>query len=424
MSCHNESDVSVKIQSQNYISHIIKLLTLTNRNNSKILPVEAVFCDLEDKLNKCDAAFTDGDECSTVALSSNPSSFSSIESFGEEDDGVYYPNNFKMLSVLGSGSFGTVYLAEYENQKKEKQVYAVKRLMKIKIHESQMAQIMSEKQILMSISDPFILRLHGTCQTNDELYFVTEALEHGDLYSAIYCGDKLIHEETVFYAACIILGLEFIHSKKVVYRDLKPENIMIGSNGYLKIIDFGLAKQLPYMKLSEDKTLRKYTKCNTLCGTPEYVAPEIIMGNSYDGAVDIWALGVIVYEMITRRTPFMVKQKDADYITQMFTNIVLACKHGIEVDVKLDRKTDRTPNARNLITQLLNGKPDRRVGRNKTPKSLLQHPYFTSLSMNPDDLYSQTYPAPILQPPFIGTDIETAKDVEKYEGDQDIFKEF
>lgn len=424
MSCHNESDVSVKIQSQNYISHIIKLLTLTNRNNSKILPVEADFCDLEKKINDCDTAFTDVDECSTVALSSNPSSFSSIESFGEEDDSLYCPNNFKMVSVLGSGSFGTVYLAEYENQKKEKHVYAVKRLMKTKIHESQMAQIMLEKQILMSISDPFILRLHGTCQTNDELYFVTEALEHGDLYSAIYCGDKLTHEETVFYAACIILGLDFIHSKKVVYRDLKPENIMIGPNGYLKIIDFGLAKQLPYMKLSEDKTLRKYTKCNTLCGTPEYVAPEIIMGNSYDGAVDIWALGVIVYEMITRRTPFMVKQKDADYITQMFTNIVLACKHGIDIDVKLDRKTDGTPNARNLITQLFNGKPERRVGRNKLPVSLLQHPYFTSLSMNPNDLYSQTYPAPILQPPFIGADIETAKAVEKYEGDQDIFKEF
>jgi len=416
----------------------MKLLTLTNRNNGKVLPIESDFCDLEDKLNKCETAFTDSEDCSTVALSSNPSSFSSIESFEEPcllDDRTFYPENFTMLSVLGSGSFGTVFLADYvkerekerekERQKeREKHTYAIKRLAKSKIHESQIAQIMLEKQILMSINDPFVLRLHGTCQTKNELYFVTEALENGDLYNAIYGGDRLTHEETVFYSACIILGLEFIHSKKIVYRDLKPENIMIGSNGYPKIIDFGLAKQLPYMKLSEDNTLRKYTKCHTLCGTPEYVAPETIMGSPYDSAVDIWALGVMLYEMICRRTPFMVDTRDPDYITKMFTNIVMACKQGIDISYKIDRKTDGTPNARNIITQLLSGKSYDRLGRNKTPKSLLKHPYFTSLSVNADDLYNQTRPAPILQPPYIGNDIETAKVVEEYEGDQGIFIEF
>ena len=302
----------------------------------------------------------------------------------------------------------------------------------------------------MQINDPFLLHLYGTCQTKNELYFVMEVLDRGDLYNVIYNGDRLSHEMCVFYGACIIHGLNFIHNKNIVYRDLKPENIMIGSNGYPRIVDFGLAKQLPYMKMSENNIMRKYTKCYTLCGTPEYVAPEIIMGKGYDTLVDIWAFGVLLYEMIFKITPFIHVSDDnndindvndvndvnnindeindeVNYnndITKIFTNIIISCKNGIILSKKIDKKTDVTKNARNLITQLLNGDKNKRIGYKNIPLNLLNHPYFLSTSINFDDLYNQKVLPLLLQPEFIGRDISTAKNIEEYNGNQDIFKNF
>jgi len=415
----SEETVVSKFNNKNYISNFLKLLTLTSPN--RVLPVKEELYEMECKLNKNQTEFTDNEDCSTVALSSNPSSFSSNESAEEYYSNKEYsfePNKFKYISVLGSGSFGTVLLAQYESRE-----YAIKKLPKNRITTEEFEQIMVEKKILMEMDNPFVLGLCGTFQTNNELCFVTEALEHGELWHAIHDGNKLTHEECVFYGACIVLGLDFIHSKNIVYRDLKPENIMIASNGCPKIIDFGLAKQLPYLKRGDDGFIRSYTKCYTLCGTPEYVAPEIILRNGYDGAIDVWALGVMLYEMIFRRTPFVDGKNEKD-ITVILTNIVLCGKNGIAISKKIDQRTDGTPNARNLITQLLNGDKIERLGKNNTINSLLNHPYFLSTNINFDDLYNQTIPAPIIQPLLIGRDIETLKDVEEYTGDQDIFKDF
>jgi serine/threonine protein kinase len=420
MDCHNSDNIIVKFAKSNYISNIIKLLNLTTPN--KVLPTDNDFYDIEKKINDCKTEFTDNDDCSTVALSSNPSSFSSDESAEEYFSNKTYsftPNKFIMLSVLGNGSFGTVVFAKYENR-----LYAVKKLPKHRISKEEIEQIMLEKKILMQLDTPFALQFYGTCQTKNELYFVTEALEHGDLFQAIYDGERLSHEECVFYGSCIIMGLDFMHKKNIVYRDLKPENIMLCENGYPKIIDFGLAKQLPYMKLLEDGSLRQYRKCHTLCGTPEYVAPEIILNKAYDTAADIWAFGVFLYEMICRRTPFLDDKKNGDYITNMFTNIVLCAKNGIEISKKIDNKTNGTPNARNLITQLLSGDETNRIGPNNTTVDLLNHPYFLSTGLNTDDLNNQTMEAPSIPSPYIGRDIDTLKDVEEYTGEQDMFKLF
>jgi serine/threonine protein kinase len=420
-----DSNIVVKHEKQTYISHIIKLLSLTQLN--KVLPLEKELYEIEDKINNSKLAFTD-DDASTVALSSNPTSFSSEESAEEyfsHNNYSFVPNKFKMLSVLGSGSFGSVFLADYEhNERKEVKTYAIKKLPKIKINQHQIDQVMVERNILMESHDPFILRLYGTFQTKNELCFVTEVLENGDLFNAAYNGDRLSHEECVFYTAGIVLGLDYLHNKKIAYRDLKPENIMIGPNGYPKIIDFGLAKKLPYSKLCDDNIVRTYTRCNTLCGTPEYVAPEIILGKPYDSAVDIWALGVLIYEMIFRRTPFIEKTSNPDYITIMFTNIVMSYKNGILITDKIDRKTDGTDNARKLITQLLSGNNSDRLGKNNKTVSLLKHPYYLSTNLTVDGLYNQTIEAPTIQPEFVGSDINTARAVEDYDGDQDLFHDF
>jgi len=413
---HDENDnkIIAKFAKQNYISHIINLIKLITPN--KVVPVQSDFYDIEDKINKCTDLFIDNDECSTVGLSSNPSSFSS--DISAEELFSFDESRFNILSVLGSGSFGKVFLAECETK-----LYAIKKLPKNRISKDEMAQVLLEKQILTAMENPFVLRLYGTYQTKNELCFVSEVVENGDLFNAIYNGDRLTHQSCVFYGACIVLALDFIHSKNVVYRDLKPENIMIGSNGYPKIIDFGLAKQLPYSKI-ENGDVRTFTKCITLCGTPEYVAPEMILRKEYDGSVDIWALGVILYEMICRTTPFVDNKKDSDIIVRLFTNIVLAFKNGIDMSNKIDKRTDGTDKARTLMIQLLSGNTTQRLGTNNRPSILLQHPYFTSTSIKCCDLYNQSIPAPILQNKFVGTDIENENYVEEYSGSNEIFIDF
>jgi serine/threonine protein kinase len=420
MDTQHANNLVLKFAKENYISHIIKLLKLTQPN--KVLPVDNEFYEMEKKINASTGEFIDSDECSTVGLSSNPSSFTSNESAEEYFSDKTYsfnPSRFKMISILGSGSFGIVLLAQYETE-----YYAVKKLPKHRITKGEMDQIMAEKDLLMQINSSFILRLFGTCQTKNELYFVTEVLENGDLFQAIYNEERLTHEEIVFYAAGIVLAINFMHNKDIVYRDLKPENIMIGSNGYPKIIDFGLAKKVPYTKIDSEGITRNYTKCYTLCGTPEYVAPEIILGSGYDKAVDLWSLGVLIYEMIYRTTPFIDKEKNEDRITKVLTNIVMCGKNGIDITTKIDKKTDGTPNARNLITQLLTGDKTVRLGGGNEPSALLDHPYFLSTFINYDNLKTQSYPAPLLQPEFVGRHIETEKKIEEYTGDQDMFKDF
>lgn len=391
-----------------FVSNFIKFFMSTSIN--KVLPVDEEIYDIESNFNKCNTEFTDNenDDVSTVALTSNPSSFSSNESADEYFENRTYNfdvNKFNNISILGTGSFGTVLLSYYENE-----LYAIKSISKSKIHKNELSHIMSEKEILMEMNSPYILKLFGTCQTKNELLFITEALENGDLYQAIYDGEKLTHLECAFYGAGIIMGINYIHSKNIIYRDLKPENIMISENGYPKIIDFGLSK----------KILNTNT-CDTLCGTPEYLAPELILGSGYDNKVDIWAFGIILYEMICRITPFYNKTTD---ITQLFTNIIYCGKNGIELSKKLDNKTDGTSNARNLITQLLSGNNENRLGPNNLPEVLLDHPYFLSASMNKTSLIEQTHIPPIFQPTYIGRDINTLPTFDEFNGDQSLFSDF
>ena len=414
-----ETNIKVKFVAQNYISHVIKLFSLTKPN--KVLPVDKELYDIEHKINNCKTEFTDdNDDLSTLALTSNPSSFSSTESVEEHfsNKSTFNPKNFTMISMLGSGTFGKVYLSTYENK-----FYAIKTFPKNKIDKREIEKIILEKSLLMQLDSPFILRFYGTCQTNNELYFVTELLEYGNLFHAIYNERNLTHETCVFYTASIILGINYIHSKNIVYRDLKPENIMIGSNGYPKIIDFGLSRQLPYIKMENGK-MRSYSQCYTLCGTPEYFSPELILENGYDYSVDVWAIGVLLYEMIFQKTPFDPQTDDENNLTKLFTNIMICGKNGISISKKLDKKTDGTANARNLISQLLSGDKIKRLGGNNRPSSLLNHPYFLSTNIDEDELYNQSIQAPIIQPQFIGKDITTEKDVEEYHGDHEIFARF
>jgi serine/threonine protein kinase len=162
----------------------------------------------------------------------------------------------------------------------------------------------AEREILEKIKNPFIVDLHYAFQTEDKLYFIMDFLNGGELFWHLRKDMKFSEKRARFYAAEIVCAIETLHANGIIYRDLKPENIILDSTGNLKITDFGLSKQ----GLGND-TQEANAKTYSFCGTPEYLAPEIITGQGHDKAVDWWSLGALIYEMLSGRPPHYSKNR-------------------------------------------------------------------------------------------------------------------
>jgi CRP-like cAMP-binding protein len=196
---------------------------------------------------------------------------------------IFDSTKFKAKYILGSGSFGVVTLAEYRPDKSQPAVnYALKSLSKLAVIETgQIRHVLDERKLLSIMDSIFILRLFGTYQTPHQLVMVTEPLQCGDLWSVIYetppfcdnCG--IPFSLAVFYTACLVHALTHIHGKGVVFRDLKPENIMLDDKGYLRVIDFGFSKRVPYTKTEASGEVKVFNKTYTLCGTPGTVFAKV-----------------------------------------------------------------------------------------------------------------------------------------------------
>ena len=195
------------------------------------------------------------------------------------------------LRILGVGTFGKVWLVSH---KKSAQPYALKMLNKREIiGHHQVEGVIREKNIMTSIAHPFVVNLVCTFQDDRHLYMLIELVQGGELFSVIHTEtrDGIPNANSCFYAACILESLAHLHHRHITYRDLKPENILVDAAGYCVLVDLGFAK------IVTDKTY-------TLCGTPEYLAPEIILSKGHDKGVDYWAFGVLIYEMLVGRSPF------------------------------------------------------------------------------------------------------------------------
>ena len=200
-------------------------------------------------------------------------------------------SDFDLRSTVGTGTFGRVRIVKLKTDV-SRTPFALKMLKKSEvIRLKQVEHVKSEKDILLSIEHPFIVTLVAAFQDEKRLYMLMEFVNGGELFSYLRRQGRLSIDAARFYAAEIVSAFHYLHERNIVYRDLKPENLLLDARGHIKITDFGFAKVIE-------------SRSYTLCGTPEYLAPEIIQSKGHGKGVDYWALGVLIYEMIAGYPPF------------------------------------------------------------------------------------------------------------------------
>uniref|UniRef100_A0A8C6AY65 Serine/threonine-protein kinase N2 n=1 Tax=Monodon monoceros TaxID=40151 RepID=A0A8C6AY65_MONMO len=261
--------------------------------------------------------------------------------------------DFRCCAVLGRGHFGKVLLAEYKHTN---EMFAIKALKKGDIvARDEVDSLMCEKRIfetVNSVRHPFLVNLFACFQTKEHVCFVMEYAAGGDLMMHIHT-DVFSEPRAVFYAACVVLGLQYLHEHKIVYRDLKLDNLLLDTEGFVKIADFGLCKE--GMGFGD--------RTSTFCGTPEFLAPEVLTETSYTRAVDWWGLGVLIYEMLVGESPF-----PGDDEEEVFDSIV-----NDEVRYPRFLSTE----AISIMRRLLRRNPERRLGAGeKDAEDVKKHPFF------------------------------------------------
>uniref|UniRef100_A0A4W5Q4Y7 protein kinase C n=1 Tax=Hucho hucho TaxID=62062 RepID=A0A4W5Q4Y7_9TELE len=292
--------------------------------------------------------------------------------------------DFRLIAVLGRGHFGKVLLSEY---KKTGSIYAIKALKKGDIvARDEVESLMCEKRIFETVNvshHPFLVNLFACFQTPEHVCFVMEYTAGGDLMMHIH-ADVFTEPRAVFYSACVVLGLQFLHDHKIVYRDLKLDNLLLDTDGYVKIADFGLCKEgMGY----GDRT-------STFCGTPEFLAPEVLTDTSYTRAVDWWGMGVLIYEMLVGESPF-----PGDDEEEVFDSIV-------NDEVRYPRFLSTEAIA--IMRRLLRRNPERRLGSGeKDADEIKKQPFFRGLDW--EALLQRKLP-----PPFVPS-IKGREDVSNFD---------
>jgi len=278
-----------------------------------------------------------------------------------EDIGL---KDLKVYGTLGTGTFGRVKLVQHLKTKK---TYALKILQKAHIVAyKQQTNVMSEKNVMVQAQHPFILRLVSTMKDKDQLYMLIELCLGGELFNYLHCypargpNEYIPENHNRFYASCVLDAFEYLHDKDIIYRDLKPENLLIDDKGYIKVVDFGFAKKV---------TDRTYT----LCGTPEYLAPELVLGKGHQKGVDYWALGVLIYEMAVGYSAFAGGEQAPDQM--------VICRNILGGKIEWPAQIQPYAECKSVIQALLKKDVAKRLGCMKGgAKDIKQHAWFKSMN--------------------------------------------
>ncbi|XP_066149445.1 uncharacterized protein Pkcdelta isoform X1 [Euwallacea fornicatus] len=264
----------------------------------------------------------------------------------------YCVDDFNFLKVLGKGSFGKVLLAELKGTE---YYYAIKCLKKDVVLEDDDVEctLIERKVLALGTKHPYLCHLLCTFQTESHLFFVMEYLNGGDLMFHIQAERRFSEARARFYGAEIVSGLKFLHNKGIVYRDLKLDNILLDFDGHVRIADFGMCKLQIFLDRMAD----------TFCGTPDYMAPEIIKGQHYNQCVDWWSFGVLLYEMLLGQSPFSGGDED-----ELFWSI---CNEKPVIPRFLSAE------AGSVLLQFLEKDANKRLGNRFSPHGDIQdHPFF------------------------------------------------
>ncbi|XP_065890110.1 protein kinase C iota type-like isoform X2 [Dysidea avara] len=236
-------------------------------------------------------------------------------------------DDFNVLKVIGRGSYAKVLMVEL---KQTKRVYAMKVIKKdLVLDEEDIDWVQTEKHVFEQASNhPFLVGLHSCFQTESRLFFVIECVNGGDLMFHMQRHRRLPEEHARFYSAEIALALNYLHERGIIYRDLKLDNVLLDCDGHVKLTDYGMCKE----------GLRPGDTTSTFCGTPNYIAPEILRGQDYGISVDWWALGVLLFEMLAGRSPFdvasgheMPDQSTEDYLFQVILEKTIRIPRSLSV---------------------------------------------------------------------------------------------
>ncbi|KAK0553422.1 Serine/threonine kinase [Tilletia horrida] len=277
--------------------------------------------------------------------------------------------DFNFLAVLGKGNFGKVMLAE---EKRSTKLYAIKVLKKEYIIENdEIESTKSEKRVFLAAArerHPFLVNLHSCFQTETRVYFVMEFVSGGDLMLHIQ-REPFTPRRAKFYATEVLLAVEHFHKQGIIYRDLKLDNILLTPDGHVKVADYGLCK--------EDMWRGNTTK--TFCGTPEFMAPEILLEQPYGLAVDWWAFGILIYEMLLGQAPFRGDDEDEIF------DAIIEDEPLYPIHMPRDSVS--------ILQKLLTRDPARRLGSGPTDgEEIKAHPFFRDV--NWDDVYHKRVPPP------------------------------
>ncbi|KAJ2744302.1 cAMP-dependent protein kinase catalytic subunit [Coemansia sp. BCRC 34301] len=313
-------------------------------------------------------------------------------------------DEFEVFRTVGTGSFGRVRLVRHRASNK---YYAMKVLKKSHVvRVKQVEHVNSERRILAECNCPFIVHMLGTCQDRINLYFFMEYVVGGELFTYLRRYQQFPSPVAKFYAAEVLLALEYMHARNIIWRDTKPENILLDNLGHVKLTDMGFAKKVV------DRTW-------TLCGTPDYLAPEVIQAKGYGKSVDWWALGILIFEMIAGYPPFY----DEDHY-RLYEKVLAG---HIQWPSQFD------PIARDLVSRLLTADLSRRLGNlHRGSADIKEHRWFAEVDW--DRLAAREIPAPLIPPQKVEGDTsnfdkypetpETYGDTTSLDPYADLFLEF
>ncbi|XP_070509230.1 atypical protein kinase C-like [Chironomus tepperi] len=319
-------------------------------------------------------------ECDQVAVESMAQSHTD-EPLEPGTQRQYSLIDFELIRVIGRGSYAKVLMVEL---KRTKRIYAMKVIKKALVTDDEdIDWVQTEKHVFETASNhPFLVGLHSCFQTPSRLFFVIEFVRGGDLMFHMQRQRRLPEEHARFYAAEISLALNFLHEKGIIYRDLKLDNVLLDHEGHIKLTDYGMCKE----------GIKPGDTTATFCGTPNYIAPEILRGEDYGFSVDWWALGVLLYEMLAGRSPFDIAgasenpdQNTEDYLFQVILEKTIRIPRSLSVK------------AASVLKGFLNKNPADRLGCNREGSfmDIANHPFFKQIDW---DMLEQKQVTPPFKP--------------------------